>query len=143
MCKLHACGQTLQFTTFHKYQAEKLPFGGIYMFVDKLGFIYYIGKAHSFKSRLPVHSRWSEAEAMGARFISLATVLSEDLRVRLEKDLIQQFNPPLNVQHRSKGLADYILEGLAYPSASVRTSRFDWDPLVATVKFDALARKSR
>lgn len=61
----------------------------------------YFGEAESLRNRLSNHERWAEAVRLGVTHFVTHTTLG-GLRVRLaeERDLIQRWNPPMNVQHR-------------------------------------------
>lgn len=60
----------------------------------------YVGQAKSFKERLPNHERMDEACRLGATHIHAKVVKEKLLRDKWERLLIQNLNPPLNVQHR-------------------------------------------
>lgn len=80
--------------------------GGLYVFAcQAVGFLssaqwrpLYVGQTHSFADRLPTHECWSAAEQMGATHV--LALVEEDLleRARLEKAMIESYQPPLNVQ---------------------------------------------
>jgi hypothetical protein len=76
--------------------------GGIYIFtgsVDAIWQPYYIGKAESFKTRMPTHERWDEAVALGATHVHAMVVPLAADRDAKEKFLIGAFQPPLNDHH--------------------------------------------
>jgi hypothetical protein len=77
---------------------------GVYLFVKDNLFgptkILYVGRTTSFADRMPNHDRWAEAQAMGATGI-LAMSCSLIGAAAIERELIEAFNPPLNVQHRT------------------------------------------
>ena len=81
---------------------------GNYAFVKQLpngNFIpLYFGVAESLRDRLPNHERWNEAARLGATHVMAHTTpAGETARLAEERDLIQQWNPPLNTHHRSVG----------------------------------------
>lgn len=90
---------------------------GIYVFAVPNGLSgwapLYIGQASSFKDRLSNHERWDEAARRGAAHIHAKVVRSAADRDRVERDLIQMHQPPMNTQ--LKGLA--ALAGLTPPSS--------------------------
>jgi excinuclease UvrABC nuclease subunit len=78
---------------------------GNYMFVQHLPtgryLPAYIGQADSLRKRLPGHERLEDAKLAGATHVmSHTTPAGEQARLDEERDLIQYWNPPLNVQHR-------------------------------------------
>jgi hypothetical protein len=82
--------------------------GGNYAFVKKLpngNYVpLYFGVAESLRDRIPSHERFDEAVRAGATHIMAHTTPAGDVaRCAEERDLIQQWNPPLNVQHRTTG----------------------------------------
>ena len=94
--------------------------GGIYIFVgtnpmNLLLFPIYVGKAESFKVRLPNHDRWAEAVRFGATHVHAMVVPQEANRQLIEAELIQCFQPPLNVQLKTglPGLGAVGLPGLS------------------------------
>jgi hypothetical protein len=82
-----------------------LAVGGNYCFSKRLpngNFLpLYFGETEDLQARLPTHERWEEAKRAGATHVwTHTTPAGEQARVAEEQDLIQQWNPPLNVQHR-------------------------------------------
>jgi excinuclease UvrABC nuclease subunit len=77
---------------------------GLYMFcgqnLQRLWAPKYIGQASSFKERLCDHEQWAPAVANGATHVLAMVVSQQSERDRLEKILIAELHPPLNVQHR-------------------------------------------
>ncbi len=78
---------------------------GNYMFVKKVsatGWVpVYIGESENLADRLPNHDRWNDAKRAGATHVMAHTTpTGESARMKEEKDLIQRWSPPLNVQHR-------------------------------------------
>src|SRR5262249_27283175 len=81
------------------------PEGGNYAFVRQLtngNFTpLYFGQAENLQARIPCHERWDDAKRAGATHVMAHTTQGgEAARLAEERDLIQQWNPPLNVQHR-------------------------------------------
>ena len=58
----------------------------------------WIGQALSFAERLPNHEKWPEAEMLGATHVHARVEPDESRRLALEKELIQYYQPHLNVQ---------------------------------------------
>ncbi len=56
----------------------------------------YVGETHSFKERLDSHEKWDEAIEHGAQMILLFPENDVDRRKKVEKDLIEEYNPILN-----------------------------------------------
>jgi hypothetical protein len=87
------------FADFYKVDA------GNYMFVKQLPngnyLPVYIGQAASLAARLPCHERIADAKKAGATLVmSHTTQGGEAVRLAEEKDLIQQWSPVLNTQHK-------------------------------------------
>ena len=87
-------------------QATWNDVSGLYMFCQKQTDgrmkIFYIGQAKSFKDRFSNHERWAEAHKLGADHVLACVVQDQSLRDKQEKELIETFNPTLNVQHKSE-----------------------------------------
>ena len=60
----------------------------------------YVGRAKAFARRLPNHERWQEAEMLGGTHIHLRVERLGASLIALEKELIEAYQPPLNVLHR-------------------------------------------
>ena len=77
--------------------------GGVYIFAgldnQRFWVPFYVGRAESLERRLTGHERWAEAERRGATHIHAKVVRQADIRSRLEIDLIQRFDPQMNIQH--------------------------------------------
>lgn len=58
----------------------------------------YIGQASSLAERLATHERWSEAARLGASHIHAKVVSLQSQRDSIERQLIQDYQPRLNVQ---------------------------------------------
>ena len=56
----------------------------------------YIGETHSFKERLDNHEKWDEAIEHGVLLILLLPENDADRRKKVEKELIEKYNPILN-----------------------------------------------
>ena len=56
----------------------------------------YIGETNSFKERLDNHEKWDDAIEHGAQMILLLPENDADRRKKVEKDLIEEYNPILN-----------------------------------------------
>jgi hypothetical protein len=81
--------------------------GGNYAFVTQLAngnFVpLYFGQAEDLQARIPGHDRWDEAKKAGVTHVmGHTTPAGEQARLDEERDLIQQWDPPLNVHHRRK-----------------------------------------
>lgn len=78
---------------------------GNYAFVKQLpngNFVpLYFGEASDLRARIPSHDRWSDAKRAGVTHVMAhMTPGGEAAQLAEERDLIQQWNPPLNVHHR-------------------------------------------
>lgn len=87
----------------HSARWNDLP--GVYMFITNGSLlapprVLYVGQTVSFRDRIPTHERWHEARALGARWVASTTVHNKLLLSWLERDLIEQFQPALNVVHK-------------------------------------------
>lgn len=60
----------------------------------------YIGQAESFRDRLTNHEQWLPAVHIGASVVLAGLVPTQANRDKYEQQLIQQFQPPLNVHFR-------------------------------------------
>jgi excinuclease UvrABC nuclease subunit len=60
---------------------------------------YYIGKTDNFRNRIISHEKWQAAVQLGATHVHAMTVLQETSRDQIEKQLIDAWKPPLNVQN--------------------------------------------
>ncbi len=77
---------------------------GVYLFLKQEPFqsgytILYVGQTASFAQRLnylTAHHKWACAEARGATNIMTLVVWGERVRLALERDLIQTYDPPCN-----------------------------------------------
>ena len=95
-------GQVLQFDVYDRNEGwNDVP--GLYIFsYAKVSSWYalYVGQAESFSTRLPNHERLNEAVRNGATHIHALVVRQQSMRDQWERMLIQNLQPPLNVQHR-------------------------------------------
>ncbi|WP_140977601.1 hypothetical protein [Bradyrhizobium guangdongense] len=81
---------------------------GNYAFVKRLPTGLYVplyfGIADDLSARIPFHERWTDAMRAGATDVMTHTTPNgASAREAEERDLIQRWNPPLNVHHRSVG----------------------------------------
>jgi hypothetical protein len=65
-----------------------------------------VGECEKFSDRIPRHDRWDEAvrEYGVTQIFSRINPDGVDARRREERDIIQAYNPPMNVQHRTNHL---------------------------------------
>jgi hypothetical protein len=89
-------------TTVQSIKAE----GGNYAFVERLAngnyVPLYFGQADDLRARIPGHERLPDAVRAGATYVMAHTTpAGEQARLAEERDLIQRWNPTLNVHHRS------------------------------------------
>ena len=61
---------------------------------------FYVGRCQSFAGYIPTHRKWSAAELLGATHVHAMTVKNAKQRDEIERDLIQFYQPALNVQLR-------------------------------------------
>ena len=61
---------------------------------------FYVGRCKTFSGYIPTHRKWSEAELLGATHVHAITVKDAERRAEIERDLIQSYQPPLNIQLR-------------------------------------------
>jgi hypothetical protein len=78
---------------------------GNYAFVKQLpsgNFVpLYFGETENLRDRILSHDRWDEARRAGLTHVmGHTTPAGAQARLSEERDLIQQWNPPLNAQHR-------------------------------------------
>jgi len=60
----------------------------------------YIGQADSFRNRIPQHEQWNQAVQLGATHVHALVVEQGWQRDAIERLLIQNHQPHLNVQHK-------------------------------------------
>ena len=93
---------------FHVYDAGITAWNGVpglYIFAaeDSARRVWrapYVGETHSFEERIPTHEKWPEARQLGATHVHARVEQDGVLRTALEHQLIQAFQPPLNVVGR-------------------------------------------
>ena len=56
----------------------------------------YVGETKSLSDRIPGHEKWREAVTLGATHIHAKAESSRDNRLRIERELIQAYQPYLN-----------------------------------------------
>jgi hypothetical protein len=100
-------GGTLVFERYNPWRLSN-ECGGIYVFASN-GLLrpyhpIYIGESNTFKTRLSSHEKWDPAVKLGASVVLVHFEADENIRLRLEKILIDEFKPVLNVQHKNEGL---------------------------------------
>jgi hypothetical protein len=88
----------------YDYEEQWSNVAGIYIFagVDSQNYWvpYYIGQADSFQDRIPSHEKWDKAQSLGATHVHTKTVSQQFERDKIEQELIQNFQPSLNVYFR-------------------------------------------
>ena len=88
-----------------EYSANWYAVPGLYIFagLNPQGQWYplYIGKAESLAERIPTHERWQEAGQLGATHVHARVEQQKAKRAIQEKQLIQNYQPRLNVQLKS------------------------------------------
>lgn len=117
-------GQTYNFACYQPGPAWN-EVAGCYAFAIQRGTIltgintslFYIGQTDSFKRRMNEHQddKWTKAAQQGANIILACVVTNEAARLAMEKDLIQAYQPPLNVQHIQQALPIGSLGSLLGP----------------------------
>jgi len=75
---------------------------GIYIFTGlnarNLWVPFYIGQAKNFQDRIPNHENWKAAVRLGATHVHAMVVSQAAMRDKIEKELIEAYQPSLNVQ---------------------------------------------
>jgi hypothetical protein len=99
-------GRRREFKLYDKSSTSWNNVPGLYVFVSPgtlLGGygLKYVGQTISFRDRLPNHERWAEAQRLGARWVGALVETSAAERDRLEAEMIQRLQPPLNDQFKS------------------------------------------
>ena len=67
----------------------------------------YVGQTDDFQGRIPNHERWTEAVQAGATHVHARVEKLGATRDLVEAELIQAYQPPLNVQLKSPFLPPY------------------------------------
>lgn len=94
-------GYRLEFEAFPQTGAWR-HVAGIYCFAYNAAGTWralYVGQTNSFQNRIPSHERWAEARRRGATHVLATVVLKQSDRDILERALIAELDPPLNVQY--------------------------------------------
>jgi len=83
-----------------QYEGQWNDVGGICIFagLDQSGqwIPYYVGQCDNFRTRIPSHEQWDKAQSLGATHVHAMTVLQPAERDKIERLLIQTFDPILN-----------------------------------------------
>jgi len=78
--------------------------GGVYVFAgvnaQNQWVALYIGQADSFRNRIPQHEQWNPAAQLGATHVHALVVSQGATRDWIERQMVQTYQPPLNVQHK-------------------------------------------
>ena len=78
--------------------------GGVYIFCSRNNqdqwIPYYVGQTENMHSRIRRHEKWRPAQQEGATDIHVKAVPDKSLRERIEHELVQIYQPPMNVQLR-------------------------------------------
>ena len=77
---------------------------GIYLAIDDANRVWYVGIADCIRERLGAHDRKADFIDRGATAIAWLPEHNLARRRSLEKDLIEFFHPPLNMQHNFNAL---------------------------------------
>lgn len=99
-------GKNYRYWFLHGLKADDIQaVAGNYAFVKQLpngNFVpLYFGEAEVLNVRVPNHDRWDDAKRHGITHVmGHTTPAGEQARLDEERDLIQQWNPPMNIQHR-------------------------------------------
>ncbi|MYE34668.1 MAG: GIY-YIG nuclease family protein [Gemmatimonadales bacterium] len=73
--------------------------GGVYVFDKGYEFnkkAYYVGQTSNLRDRLSGHEKWDDAEDLGATHIHIRLEAIESTRLRIEREIIDEYDPPLN-----------------------------------------------
>lgn len=94
---------------------------GVYIFCRSSGLfgwsMLYVGETNSLHRRLTAsHEQWLAGLRMGMTNVHALLVRDETVRLQIEKELIQAFDPPLNKRNRSQTFADLLLTSSFRPS---------------------------
>ena len=90
--------------TVYEHSSDWNEVAGIYIFagLNSVGRweALYIGSTESLAERLPNHEKWPEAVRLGATHIHARVESQVATRQAIERILIQNYRPHLNIQHR-------------------------------------------
>ncbi len=94
-----------EFTVYER-EGGWLEVGGLYIFAGiakgsqgkTVWHAFYIGQCQSFAGYIPIHRKWSAAHRLGATHVHARVELGVLARDKVEAELVQFFQPPLNVQ---------------------------------------------
>jgi excinuclease UvrABC nuclease subunit len=88
----------------HQHNENWNNVGGIYIFTgltqQNQWAPLYIGQTDSLSNRIPQHEQWTPAVRLGATHVHVMTVSQQAMRDKIEKELIQNFQPRLNTHHK-------------------------------------------
>jgi excinuclease UvrABC nuclease subunit len=92
------------FTVYNPLMTTWNDVAGVYVFtgLDRIGrwIALYIGQADSLRNRFSSHEQWSPAVRLGATHVHAMVVPLKADRDRIEQELIQAYQPTLNLQLR-------------------------------------------
>ncbi len=89
------------------HQLSNLPaHAGVYLAIDEANRVWYVGIAESLRDRLVQHDRLTDFKSRGVTLIAWKPEENLVNRRRLEKELIEYFHPPLNLQHNFNALPE-------------------------------------
>ena len=99
---------TVQWSSYtfniHQYNANWSDLPGIYIFAKTTPRsqwqALYVGQASRFSERIPGHELWDKAQSLGATHVHAMAVPQADMRDKIERELIQMYQPILNIQLR-------------------------------------------
>lgn len=102
---------------------------GVYLFKDASGSVLYVGKAKSLKKRLRQYVTGADERARiplmmeQAARVDYVVTTNEVESLILEKNLIQQFKPPFNVDYRDDKSYPFIALTLSDPFPAIKYTR--------------------
>jgi hypothetical protein len=89
-----------EFTVYSPAQTKWTDVAGIYIFCGLKTRTeweaFYIGQTDSFAETLATHPQWAAASRLGATHIHAMTMFPTAKRNKIERELIQACQPPLN-----------------------------------------------
>lgn len=94
-----------EFTVYqHDGQNQWNDLPGIYIFAgmntQAQWTPHYVGQCDSFENRIPSHKKWDMAQSFGTTHVHVMVVPLPELRDSIEQELIQEYQPLLNVHLR-------------------------------------------